>query len=112
MSTREVLWAEVAERDLADIVGFIAEENPQNALAVLDRLQSRAATLSEQSERGRVVPELRVLDVYQYRELIERPWRIIYRIEADRVLVLAVLDGRRALESLLLQRLLKLNAPD
>ena len=42
-----------------------------------------------------------------YRELIVRPWRIIYRVSTKRVLVLAVLDGRRDLEGLLLSRLLR-----
>jgi toxin ParE1/3/4 len=47
------------------------------------------------------------VDVHQYREVIERPWRILYRIDGDTVLVLAVLDGRRELRSLLLERLLR-----
>ena len=94
-----------ARRDLEAIVDFIAEDSIENALDVLDRLEERAESLEVAAERGRVVPELRAVDVHQYRELIERPWRIVYRIEADRVLVLAVLDGRRDLRSLLLKRL-------
>jgi plasmid stabilization system protein ParE len=74
---------------------------------VPDRLEQRAQALSVAAERGRVVPELRAVDVHQYRELIERPWRIVYRIETTDVLVLAVLDGRRDLGSLLLERLLR-----
>ena len=74
-------------------------------MAVLDRLQARAESLTTTAERGRVVPELRAVDVHQYREVIERPWRIVYRIESESVLVLAVLDGRRDLRSLLLERL-------
>jgi toxin ParE1/3/4 len=54
-----------------------------------------------------VVPELRAADVYQYRELIERPWRVVYRIEVEVVLVMAVLDGRRDLRSVLLERLVR-----
>jgi toxin ParE1/3/4 len=74
-------------------------------LAVLDKLQHRASALAIAAERGRIVPELRAVGVRHYRELIERPWRIIYRIEGARVLVLAALDGRRDLEALLLDRL-------
>jgi len=48
---------------------------------------------------------LKHLDVLTYRELIVRPWRIIYRFDAQRVYVLGVLDGRRDLASLLLERL-------
>ena len=38
---------------------------------------------------------------------VVKPYRIIYRIEEDTVTVLAVLDGRRDLEDLLLERLIR-----
>jgi len=107
MAEREVRWTRTAQRDLNAIVSDIAEDGADNALAVPDRLQRRAETLSDNAERGRVLPELRVVDVYQYRELIERPWRLIYRIEPDAVLIMAVLDRRRDLHSVLLERLVR-----
>ncbi|MCG6941812.1 MAG: type II toxin-antitoxin system RelE/ParE family toxin [Thiohalocapsa sp.] len=107
MAERAVSWTRTARRDLHAIVGYIAEDNLENAFAVLDRLQARAETLSDNAQRGRVVPELRAIDVYQYRELIEKPWRIVYRIERDAVLIMAVLDGRRDLRSVLLERLVR-----
>ena len=107
MRERPVRWAETARGDLNLIVDYIADDSVENAIAVLDLLEQRAHSLSLAAERGRVVPELRAVDVHHYRELIERPWRIIYRIECDQVVVLAVLDGRRDLRSLLLERLLR-----
>ncbi len=107
MAEREVRWTRTAQRDLNAIGNYIAEDSTDNALAVLDRLQGRAETLSDNAERGRMLPELRVVDVHQYRELIERPWRLIYRIEPGAVLVMAVLDGRRDLHSVLLERLVR-----
>jgi plasmid stabilization system protein ParE len=104
---RRVLWTRTAQRDLDAIIAFIAADSIENALTVLDRLQERAQSLNTAAERGRLVPELRVIDMHQYLEVIERPWRIVYRIEPDRVMVLAVLDGRRELESLLLDRLVR-----
>jgi hypothetical protein len=44
-----------------------------------------------------------------YHELIVSPWRILYKIENRQVLVFAVLDGRRNIEDLLLQRLIGLS---
>ena len=105
MAEYKVLWTESARTDLETIVDFIAEENPRNALSVLEKLEKRARTLRQFPERGRTVSELRTLDVFLYRELIQRPWRIIYRIVEKRVYVLAVLDRRRELTSLLLERL-------
>jgi plasmid stabilization system protein ParE len=107
MADFEVRWTETARLDLERIVAFIAVENPAQALAVLEQLERRCQALSEFPERGRIVPELRAVDVAVYRELIEGPWRIVYRYDVDRVQVLAVLDARRDLSSLLLERLVR-----
>ena len=103
----QVLWTDAARLDLERIVEFIAEENPANALTALARLERRCRTLATLPERGRIVPEVRAVDVLTYRELIEGPWRIVYRYDADRVHVMAVLDARRELSSLLLERLVR-----
>jgi plasmid stabilization system protein ParE len=105
MPDYRVLWTDAARRDLEAIVDFIAEDNLDNAVAVLDRIETRANALSEHPERGRVVPELRAIDVFTFRELIAKPWRIVYRHESKRVYVMAVLDARRDLTSILLERL-------
>ena len=107
MAEYKVLWTESARTDLETIVEFIAEENPRNALSVLEKLEKRARTLRQFPERGRIVSELRTLDVFLYRELIEKPWRIVCRFDEKRVYVLAVLDSRRELTSLLLERLVR-----
>ena len=107
MADFQVLWTDAASLDLERIIEFIAEENPANALAALARLERRCRTLAASPERGRIVPELRATDVLTYRELIEGPWRIVYRYDVDRVHVMAVLDARRELASLLLERLVR-----
>ena len=107
MIERRVLWTRTARRDLDTVVAYIATDSIENALSVLDRLQERAESLTTAAERGRPVPELRSIGVHQYRELVERPWRIVYRIEPGSVLVLVVLDRRRDLEFLLLDRLVR-----
>ncbi len=101
----EVLWTETARTDVEEIARFIAHDSVENALAVLDRLERSAENLAFLPGRGRFVPELKQLGVLAYREIIIRPWRIIYRFDVDRVHVLGVLDGRRDLASLLLERL-------
>ena len=103
----EILWTETARADVEEIARFIAHDSVENALAVLDRLEHAAENLAVLPERGRFVPELKQLGVLAYREVIVRPWRIIYRFDVDRVYVLGVLDGRRDLASLLLERLIR-----
>ena len=107
MADFQVLWTDAARLDLERIVEFIAEENSANALSALARLKRRCQTLAALPERGRIVPELRAVDVLTYRELIEGPWRIVYRYDVDRVHVMAVLDARRELSGLLLERLVR-----
>lgn len=102
-----MLWTDTARNDLESLVDYIAADDPAAAMQVLDTLERRARALESQARRGRIVPELRAVGVLHYRELLERPWRIVYRIEAGRVLVLAVLDTRRDLQSLLLERLIR-----
>ncbi len=103
----EVEWTDVALADLEELVDFIAQDEPVAAAAALERLEQAAQRLRQHPQRGRVVTELSRLEVRLYREFVVRPWRIIYRVGPRRVFVLAVLDGRRDLESLLLTRLLR-----
>lgn len=106
MTRRRVLWAQSARRDLESIVSWLADRSPQAALSTLDRLEARAKSLGTLADRGRIVPELGRLQIQQYRELVVPPHRLIYRIRASRVLVLAVVDARRSLEDALLDRLI------
>ncbi|HEY1137787.1 MAG TPA: type II toxin-antitoxin system RelE/ParE family toxin [Xanthomonadaceae bacterium] len=108
MTSSTVLWTQTALSDLTAIIDHIAAENPNAALDVLQRLQARAEALADLAPRGRVVPELRDIGVNQYRELIERPWRLVYRTDGARTVMIAVLDARRDLDSLLLERLTRL----
>lgn len=101
-----VEWSEVARRDLERIVAYLAEENPAAALRVLQRIEKRAAALDILPERGRLVPELARFGIRLYRELQVPPHRLIYRVDSRKVVVLAVFDGRRNLEDILLERLL------
>lgn len=101
----EVHWAEIAEADLRSIIDYIRADNPQVARENLKKIKARAAKLVDFPQRGRIVPELRAQGIVQYRELIVPPWRIIYRISENRVYVLSVIDSRRNVEDVLLQRL-------
>lgn len=107
MAERAVSWTRTALGDLDALIDYLAGEDPAAAERILDRIEQRARGLGSQSARGRIVPELREVGVLHYRELIERPWRIVYRVEGERVLVLAVLDARRDLQTLLLERLVR-----
>ena len=106
MSARyEVIWAATAADDLADIVAHVANDSPTNALRVLEEIKLASLQLYHLPERGRIVPELQDQGITQYRELIVTPWRVLYRIAGKNVFVLSVLDSRRNIEDILLDRL-------
>lgn len=100
------IWAGVAENDLKEIVEYIATESPANALKTLKKIKQKASSLYTLPERGRVVPELRDQGILLYRELMVPPWRIIYRMSEINVYVLSVLDARKNVEDILLERLI------
>jgi toxin ParE1/3/4 len=101
----QVIWSNTAARDFKYIIEYIARDSPANALRIFKKLKEQASSLYTFPERGRIVPELQAQSIRQYRELIVTPWRILYRISEKHVYVLAVLDSRRNIEDILLQRL-------
>ncbi len=102
-----VLWTRVAHRDLESLIRYIAQDSSINAKKLLGQLQSKAESLRSVPERIRLVPELLKHGLGLWRELIVRPYRMIYRVDEQTVYVLAVLDSRRDLEDLLLERLVR-----
>lgn len=103
----EVFWASVAEKDLLGIIDIIVDDNPEIALEILNKIKAGTAKLDHFPRRGRIVPELLKHGISRYREIVIKPWRVIYRIEEGKVYVVSVIDGRRNVEDVLLARLLK-----
>lgn len=90
---------------MTEIIDYIAQDSISDALAILHKLEAKAALLIKLPNRGRIVPELLHTGISQYRELISAPWRIVYRVESKQVLIMAVLDSRRDLQAVLLNRM-------
>ena len=80
----ELTWSPLSRDDLRDIVRFISYDSPQRAQAFALRLIAHADMLPEHPESGRMVPEYHVPHI---REIIFRPYRIVYRVEHERRLV-------------------------
>jgi toxin ParE1/3/4 len=102
-----VTVAQTAEDDMDEIILYIAEDNTTMALKILDRLQKAIDSLKYFPERGRRVPELLDRNIKEYRELIETPWRIIYKVENSDVYVITVIDGRRNVQDILTKKIIK-----
>jgi plasmid stabilization system protein ParE len=103
---RSVAWTEVAVRDIERLAVRLDEAAPLRAERIIDRIISRAESLTTLSHRGRTPPELRPIADRTWLEVIESPWRILYRVVGNTVEIHAVLDGRRDLRDILLERML------
>ena len=101
----DITWTRNAVRDLDEILEYIAAERGiDQALQLYETLRHRIASLARMPRRCRQVPELHNIALFDYREIIERPYRLVFRIVERAVVILAVLDSRRDLEELLIQR--------
>lgn len=102
-----VFWTNAAKEDLIDIIEYISSDSIDNAYKIYSKIKINAVKLEKFPYRGRFVPELKYHNIENYHEIILSPWRIIYRIEDNKVYILAVFDGRRNIEDILLKRIIK-----
>ena len=84
----KVNWTETAINHLAAIREYIAQDSPEYARRLIDRLTRRSKQIAAFPLSGRVVPEY---EIEQVREVIEGSYRIIYHITTDQIDVLAII---------------------
>ena len=97
-----------AEEDLFEIYKFIyLNDSEENAERMYSKLFEKCLLLKEFPERGHIPPELKILNIEEFLEIHCKPFRIIYRIMKQEVFVYCILDGRRDVQKLLQERLLR-----
>ena len=89
---REVIWTEPAWDDIEAAAEYIARDSEYYASAFVQEVKDAAESLSEMAERGQVVPEFRDTSI---RELLVRPYRLVYRLHPRQVTILAIIHGAR-----------------
>lgn len=90
----KVYWTHNAIEHLVKIYEYIALNSPTYAKQMVDKITVRSAQIGEHPLSGRQVPEYQSNEI---RELIEPPYRIIYRVKKERIDILAVIHGARLL---------------
>ncbi|MCR4339823.1 MAG: type II toxin-antitoxin system RelE/ParE family toxin [Patescibacteria group bacterium] len=90
-----VIWAPLAIERAVEIAAYIATDRPDASREWVAGLFEAAKTLAQFPRRGRRVPEL---NRPEYRELIYGSYRVIYRVEAQRVAIVTIRHGRRLLD--------------
>jgi toxin ParE1/3/4 len=100
-----------AEQDLFDIYQYVARNDTRTkADKLLENLESTILRLQTMPLRGHVPLELERVGVLEFREVLFKPYRIIYEVVKTQVYVHCVLDGRRNMQDLLQERILRRGA--
>jgi toxin ParE1/3/4 len=93
------------KKDIDEIISFYFADRKDYARKILSNFSQRIRSLEACPEKGRIVPEFEKNNIFDFKELIESYWRIIYRIEHDEVVLYAIIDGRRNIEEILMKKL-------
>ena len=91
-----LIWSREALDDIDRIAEYISRDSRYHAEQVVERLFDLAQELPVHPQLGRIVPELADPNV---RERFLYSYRLIYEISAEVIRVLAVIHGKRLLES-------------
>ncbi len=93
---RTLIWSEESLQDISGIAEFIARDSAYYAQHVVETILNKGESVIDFPEAGRVVPGLGQEAI---REQFVFSYRLIYQLEGDEVLILAVIHGKRLLES-------------
>ncbi len=97
-----------AEDDLFEIYKYIYfNDCEENADKIYAKLAEKISSLQEFPNRGHIPSELKLLGVEDFLEIYYKPFRIIYQLIKNTVFVHCVLDGRRDIQKLLRERLIR-----
>jgi toxin ParE1/3/4 len=89
-----VAWSKRALSDVEAIASYIAADSSSYASTVVRKILAVTRTLSSFPLVGRTVPEF---DDQNLRELFVYSYRLIYRVDQDKVVIAAVIHGKRML---------------
>ena len=98
-----IIWLPAAAEDLREIHEFIGSQSQAYADAMIDRIIVAVEDLSRFPRKGHRVeePGVRRMEVRQW---VVHPYRVVYRIREQRVIVLAIIHGARKMGPLLRKR--------
>lgn len=97
-----------ATSDLREIFRYVElNDSAERADQLVNGIEQSINSLAVLPERGNFPRELECFGIHEFRELHFKPYRIIYSIHAKDIVIHCVLDGRRDMQTLLQQRLLR-----
>jgi toxin ParE1/3/4 len=91
-----VVWSPNALDDVDEIAAYIARDSPTYAAAVVEKILNTTRNLQNFPLLGRIVPESNEESV---RERFVYSYRLIYQVQEETVIVIAVVHGKRLLDN-------------
>jgi addiction module RelE/StbE family toxin len=89
-------WSNEALEDIESIATYIEKDSPVYAKSVVSKIFEKAEIIKNFTQLGRIVPELNDSTI---REIFVYSYRLIYKIDSNTVLFVAVIHGKRLLEN-------------
>jgi addiction module RelE/StbE family toxin len=93
----KVNLTQLAQKDLEQIYYYIADDSIQNARNFILELEKKIDSLNTIPERHPLISENKYFGT-EYRHLIHKKYRIVYRISDKTVFILRVIHGAMLLE--------------
>ncbi|MDG5787383.1 type II toxin-antitoxin system RelE/ParE family toxin [Evansella sp. AB-P1] len=93
----ELVWAKSAVKDLEGICNYIAQDSEEYANIFASRVIDTIETIAIFPSSGRVVPEL---NNDMIREMVLTNYRIIYRINNEKMEIVRIIHNAKQLKKL------------
>lgn len=104
----KVLFDPQAKQDLKEIFLYVVtSDGVSSANKLFDAIEYTCSKLESYPERGHIPPELRSTGIKRYLEIFYKPYRIISEVDNKIVYINTILDGRRNVQEILSERLLR-----
>jgi len=93
----QIVWSNLALESINSIAEYISKDSPAYASRVVDNIYTATRQLIRFPNSGRFIPESHSRT---YREVFAYNFRILYRVEGSRVIIVNVIHGKQELHGL------------
>ena len=90
----KIVWSPLVIDRATEIMKYISLDNPTAAQNWINEVFKKIKLLKSSPESGRIVPEIERKEI---REILYGNYRIIYRLEVQRISVLTIKHGKQIL---------------
>lgn len=90
----KIIWSPLSIEQISEISNYIAQDKPMAAENWVEEVFYKVGNLESSPYIGRIVPEI---NNEQFREIIYKNYRIIYRVEIEQISILTVQHSKKIL---------------